>query len=41
MINNILDRYSEPVHFNNIKIQDEIITKPSVIKSAIQQHFYK
>ena len=35
MINSILDRYSEPVHFNNIKIQNEIITEPSAIKLAI------
>ena len=41
MINSILDRYSEPVYFNNIKIQNEITTEPSEIKTAIQQHFYK
>ena len=41
MINNILDRYNESVRFNNIKTQDKIITEPSAIKSAIQQHFYK
>ena len=41
MINSILDRYSEPVHFNNIKTQNKIKTEPSAIKSAIQQHFYK
>ena len=41
MINSILDRYSEPVYFNNIKTQDRIITKPTKIKSAIRQHFHK
>ena len=41
MINNILDRYSEPVHFNNIKTQNKIITELFAIKSVIQQHFYK
>ena len=41
MINSILDRYSKPVYFNNIKTQDKIITKPSEIKSTIQQYFYK
>ncbi len=41
MINSILDRYSESVHFNNIKTQDGIITEPTEIKSAIQQHFHQ
>ena len=41
MINSILDRYSEPIYFNNIKTQNGITTELSEIKTAIQQHFHK
>ena len=39
IINSILNRHKDPVKFNNIKLDQDIITDPSTIKSHIQQHF--
>src|ERR1043165_4421561 len=39
MINSILNRHKDPVRFDNIKEQNNIITEPSLIKQHIQQHF--
>ena len=39
MINSILNRHKDPVKFNNIKFDNDIITDPTTIKSHIQQHF--
>ena len=39
MINSILNHYKNPVKFNNIKLNNDIITDPTIIKSHIQQHF--
>jgi hypothetical protein len=39
MINSILNHHKNPVKFNNIKLDQDIITDPSTIKSHIQQHF--
>jgi hypothetical protein len=39
-INSILNRYQAPIHFSNIKLPDQLITEPTLIKQHIQQHFY-
>ena len=39
ILNSILNRHKDPVKFNNIKLNQKIITDPSDIKSHIQQHF--
>jgi hypothetical protein len=39
MISSILNRHKDPVKFNNIKLNNDIITDPTIIKSHIQQHF--
>ena len=39
MINSILNRHTDPVHFDNIKTNNDLITDPTQIKSHIQQHF--
>jgi ribonuclease HI len=39
MINSILNRHKDPVKFNNIKSDNDIITDPKKIKLHIQQHF--
>ena len=39
MINSILNRHKDPVYFNNIKTDTDIITEPNNIKSHIQNHF--
>ena len=39
MINSILNRHKDPVKFQNIRLNDDIITDPIAIKSHIQQHF--
>ena len=38
-INSILDHYQLPVHFNNIKLPNQLITNPFQIKQHIQLHF--
>ena len=38
-INSILDRYKPPVHFTNIKLQNQLITDSTLIKQHIQSHF--
>ena len=39
MINSILNRHKDPVKFNNIRLDNDIITDPPTIKAHIQQHF--
>jgi HPt (histidine-containing phosphotransfer) domain-containing protein len=39
MINSILNRHKDPVKFDNIKLDDNIITDTHNIKSHIQEHF--
>ena len=39
MINSILNRHKDPVRFDNIKKQNDIITELTLIKQHIQQHF--
>ena len=39
MINSILNRHQDPVKFDNIKLQNDVITDISSIKQHIQQHF--
>ena len=39
MINSILNRHKDPVKFNNIQLDNDIITDPPIIKSHILQHF--
>jgi hypothetical protein len=39
MINSILNRHKDPVKFDNIKLEQEVITDPPAIKDHIQQHF--
>src|SRR6185436_12204000 len=39
MINSILNRHKDPVKINNIKIPNDIITDPKLIKEHIKQHF--
>ena len=39
MINSILNQHKDPVKFNNIKLNNDIITDSTIIKSHIQQHF--
>jgi ribonuclease HI/endonuclease/exonuclease/phosphatase family metal-dependent hydrolase len=41
MINSILNRHTDSVHFDNIKTDTSIITEPNDIKSHIQDHFEK
>ena len=38
-INSILNRYKPPIHFSNIKLPDQLITEPNLIKQHIQSHF--
>ena len=38
-INSILNRYHSPIHFSNIKLSDQLITDPNLIKQYIQNHF--
>jgi hypothetical protein len=38
-INSILNRYQSPIHFSNIKLHDQLITDPNLIKQHIQSHF--
>jgi ribonuclease HI len=40
-INSILNRYTPPIHFSNIKLQDQLITEPKFIKAHIKNHFEK
>jgi hypothetical protein len=39
MINSILNRHTDPVIFDNIKLSDSIITKPQDIRQYIKDHF--
>ena len=39
MINSILNRHTDPVIFDNIKLSDSIITKPQDIRQHIKDHF--
>jgi hypothetical protein len=39
-INSILNRYHQPVHFSNIKLSNELITDPLLIKQHVQSHFH-
>ena len=39
MLNSILDRHKDPVRFDNIKTERDVITDPPLIKAHIQQHF--
>ena len=39
MINSILNRHTDPVHFDNIKLENDIITDSPTIKEYIQSHF--
>ncbi|KAF0534298.1 reverse transcriptase [Gigaspora margarita] len=39
-INSILDRYQIPVHFSNIKLDNQLVTNPIEIKQHIQSHFH-
>ena len=39
MINSILNRHTDPIYFDNIKTEDNIITNPSCIKQHILLHF--
>src|SRR6185295_10861778 len=39
-INSILNRYNAPIHFSNIKLPDQLITNPKLIKQHIQLHFH-
>jgi len=39
-INSILNRYKAPIHFSNIKLPDQIVTDPNLIKHHIQSHFH-
>ena len=39
-INSILNRYKAPIHFSNIKLPDQLITDPKLIKQHIQSHFH-
>ena len=40
MINSILNRYKDPVRFDNIKADNNLITEPDTIKQIIQNHFF-
>ena len=39
MINSILNRHKDPVKFDNIKTDQDVITETQEIKTHIQQHF--
>ena len=39
MINSIFNHYKDPVKFNNIRLNNDIISDPPTIKSHIQNHF--
>ena len=39
MINSILNRHKDPVIFENIKTNNNLITEPDSIKQIIQNHF--
>jgi len=39
MINSILNCHKDLVRFDNIKLNNDIITEPNEIKSHIQEHF--
>src|SRR6185437_851760 len=39
-INSILNRYHQPVYFSNIKLSNELITNPLLIKQHVRSHFY-
>jgi hypothetical protein len=39
-INSILNRYHQPVHLSNIKLPNQLITDPSLIKQHVQSHFH-
>src|SRR6185437_7393071 len=39
MINSILNRHTDPVHFDNIKTQTNILTDPPEVKNYIRSHF--
>jgi hypothetical protein len=41
MINSILNRHNDPVHFHNIKTDTDIISDPNEIKQHISDHFNK
>ena len=40
MINSILNRHKNPVRFDNIKTNNNLITEPDSIKQIIQNYFY-
>ena len=40
MINSILNRHKDPVRFDNIKADNNLITEPDTIKQIIQNHFF-
>jgi hypothetical protein len=39
MIDSILNRHTDPVHFENIKTEDKVYTTAKEIKQQIQQHY--
>src|SRR6185437_10846570 len=39
-INSILDRYQPPIHFLNIKLNNQLVTEPSLIKQHIKSHYH-
>ena len=39
MINSILNRHKDPVHFHNITTTNQVITDPTLIKQHISHHF--
>jgi len=40
MINSILNRHKDPVRFENIKTNNDLITEPDSIKQIIQNYFF-
>ena len=40
MINSILNRHKDPVIFENIKTNNNLITEPDSIKQIIQNYFF-
>ena len=39
MINSVLNRHKDHVHFDNIKTENDLITDPKQIKNHIRDHF--
>ena len=39
MINSVLNRHKDHVHFDNIKTENDLITDPKQIKNHIRNYF--